>query len=62
MQNKDVRSLPFDQGVIRSYEAFMQQLQRYDGATLEQAKTVLYPYFGNTYFYEYFFLKDITYM
>ena len=29
---------------------------------LEQAKTVLYPYFGNTYFYEYFFLKDITYM
>ncbi len=62
MQNKDVRSLPFDQGVVRSYEAFMQQLERYDGATLEQAKTVLYPYFGNTYFYEYFFLKDITYM
>lgn len=62
MQNKDVRGLPFDQGVIRSYEAFMQQLERFDGARLEEAKTVLYPYFGNTYFYEYFFLKDITYM
>lgn len=62
MQNRDISGLPFDQGVVRSYKAFMRQLQRLDGATLEQAREALYPSFGNTYYYEYFFLKDITYL
>jgi len=59
-QMDDIRNLP-DKNVLKNYDAFMKQLNQYKGRSLNEARTLLYPFFGNTYFYEYFFLKDITY-
>ena len=56
-----VNTVPFNANVKASYQQFMQQLQQLDGQPIEQARAVLYPMFGHTYFYEYYFLKDITY-
>jgi hypothetical protein len=52
MPNKDI---------LNSYNAFMQQMQQYGKTQPRNLPTLLYPAFGNTYYYEYFFLKDITY-
>ena len=56
-----VNTVPFNANVKASYQQFMQQLQQLDGQPIEQARAALYPMFGHTYFYEYYFLKDITY-
>jgi len=39
----------------------MQQLKQFEGRPVNQIRNALYPNFGNTYYFEYFFLKDITY-
>ena len=62
MQHKNVEGVPFNKNVKESYHAFMKLLKQYDGAPIEQARAALYPTFGNTYYFEYFFLKDLTYL
>lgn len=62
MQQLDlVNRIPFDESVKQSYQAFMSQMSQYQGLPAGQVHRALYPQFGNTYYYEYFFLKDITY-
>lgn len=62
MQHLDiVNKVPFDANVKSAYQQFMSQLQQLQGQPIEQVRAALYPVFGNTYFYEYYFLKDITY-
>jgi hypothetical protein len=56
-----VNTVPFRSDVKASYQQFMLQLQQMDGQPIEKARAALYPMFGHTYFYEYYFLKDITY-
>ena len=50
-----------DPSIVKSFNAFMNQLQQCQGLKLSQMRKVMLPQFGNTYFYEYYFLKDITY-
>ena len=58
LQNSElVNQIPFDEQVKRSYHAMMSQMKQYQGMPRE----ALYSQFGNTYYFEYFFLKDITY-
>ena len=59
-QRDDIEEMPIDNSVRKSFRAFMSQMQQYRGAP-RQARSALYPTFGDTYYYEYFFLKDITY-
>ena len=59
-QRDDIEEMPVDNSVKNSFRAFMSQMQQYRGAP-RQARSALYPSFGDTYYYEYFFLKDITY-
>lgn len=64
MQNRsDTEAMPLDEGVKKNFHAFMSQLKQYQsqGASLPQLRALLESNFGNTYYYEYFFLKDITY-
>lgn len=56
-----VSQLPFSQGVRESFDAFMRQAKQLEGQPIEQVRSVLYPSYGNTYYFEYFFLKDLTY-
>ena len=56
-----VNTVPFRADVKATYQQFMSQLKQYDGQPIEQVRAALYPMFGHTYFFEYYFLKDITY-
>jgi hypothetical protein len=62
MQQKEfLHQLPFDRGIQESYQAFMQQARQREGQPTEQVRNALYPSFGSTYYFEYFFLKNLTY-
>lgn len=58
MENRpDIDRYPFDKTVKQTYAAFMKEAQKYDNQSAETGRLALWPFFGNTYFYEYFFLK-----
>ncbi len=48
-------------GVKENFNAFMQQLQIFSRTQDPNIRQSLYQNFGNTYYFEYFFLKNITY-
>ena len=61
IQNLDfIKDMP-NQDILRSFNDFMQQLEQNKGRSFTEIRKMLYPQFGNTYYFEYFFLKDITY-
>ena len=61
MQNLDfIKDMP-NQDILRSFNDFMQQLEQNKDRSFAEIRKMLYPQFGNTYYFEYFFLKDITY-
>ena len=62
MQHKEfIDELPIDESVKKSFHSFVIQMDSYKGAPLNQLRGLLYDSYSNTYFYEYFFLKDIAY-
>ena len=56
-----VEDLPFDKNVKDDFRAFMQLIQRYKTAPSKELRNYIYENYGTTYYFEYFFLKDITY-
>lgn len=48
-------------GVKERLNGFMKLLQQYKASPSPNSRAYLYNYFGNTYYFEYFFLRDITY-
>lgn len=60
-QRSDREEMPLDENVKKNFRAFMGEMQQYRGPRARQMRSALYPSYGNTYYYEYFFLKDITY-
>ena len=58
-QQDFVDILPIDQNVKASFQGFMEMMKQYQG--MPQLRDYLYQRYGNTYYFEYFFLKDITY-
>lgn len=56
-----VEDLPFDKNVKDDFRAFMQLIQRYKTAPSNELRNYIYENYGTTYYFEYFFLKDITY-
>ena len=62
MQEREIIfSLPIDKSVKDNYDAFLQTWGKYEGQDARVLRGALYSRFGNTYFFEYYFLKDITY-
>lgn len=49
--------MPFDKGVKESYNAFMKEAAKYNNQDVSLGRVNLYPFYGNTYYYEYYFLK-----
>jgi hypothetical protein len=61
LQQRDfINQLP-DKSVLHSYNKFMQLLQQNRGRSPMEIRRMAFPLFGNTYYFEYFFLRDITY-
>jgi hypothetical protein len=56
-QNLD--HLPFDQMVKENYERFMKIAPRYEGTDFDEARDALYPLFGQTYYYEFFLMRQL---
>ena len=62
LQHLDIEDkMPFRADIKSTYHHFMSELKRFDGRPIQEARAALYPMFGQTYFFEYYFLKDITY-
>ena len=48
-------------GVQESFSGFMRLLQQYKQAPTPSNRKYIYDYYGKTYYFEFFFLRDITY-
>ena len=55
----DIDSMPFDPEVRASHDRFSQAASRYDGRDMVEARKLLYPLHGNTYFYDYYLMSDL---
>lgn len=55
------KSIPINQNVMNECVNFLNQLSLYKEQPIEVAKAKLYPMFGNTYYYEYFLISNLTY-
>lgn len=53
--------LPIDRQVRENFQGFMQLMQQCNGKPNAQMRQHLYRRYGTTYYFEYFFLRDITY-
>ena len=51
----DLNRMPFDKSVKQTYNAFMKEAPKYEGQSANIARSALKPFFGSTYFYEYYY-------
>ena len=54
---QNIDQFPFDENVKKTYQTFMKQSTAYENQAIGSGRTALYPFYGNTYFYEYFYMK-----
>ncbi len=59
--NPGMFSLPIDASVKDTYKRFMEQIQHYDGRDMKEVQQALYPLFGDTFFYDYYLMSNLTY-
>ncbi len=57
---RNLDSMPFDVGIKETFERFAASARRYDNADMAVAREMLYPFFGETYFYDYFAMKKLA--
>ena len=57
-KNVDISRMPFDDSVKKSYDGFMKLAQRCQGMSEEKMKDVFCPQFGQTFYYEYFLIRN----
>ena len=55
----DVARLPFDTAIKESFERFATTLSNYDGLDIEIARKELYPFFGDTFYYDYYTMSNL---
>lgn len=58
-ERPDLDSFPVSSGVKESFQHFMESASRYNDADIEVARRGLYPFFGQTYFYEYYVMDHL---
>lgn len=54
----DISHMPFDPSVVKSYEDLMQTAQQYSNLSEAEMAQALYPRFGSTYYYDYYFVRN----
>ena len=55
----NIEKYPFDKSVKKTYNAFMKEVKKYDNQPANIGRSALYPFYWNTYYYEYYFLKNL---
>ena len=56
---QDLDKMPFDASVKESFERFATSLSDYDGQDVSLAREDLYPFFGDTYYYDYYTMSNL---
>ena len=55
----DVDKMPFDASVKDSFERFMTSAEDYEDQEVEVCRQGLYPFYGETYYYDYYMMKNL---
>jgi hypothetical protein len=51
--------LPLDPGVKDTYERFNGSAAAYDGRDVDEVRQALYPFYGETYYFDYFTMSQL---
>ena len=54
----DISHMPFDKSVIQTHTELMQAAKQYNYMSEEQMARTLYPRFGQTFYYDYYFIRN----
>ena len=52
--------MPFDPGIKKAFEQYTSSAKRYADGDIEVAREALYPFFGETYFYDFSTMSDLA--
>ena len=55
----DLNSMPFEKGIKDTFDRFMSFAQKYEGQDVEAGRQGLYPFFGETYYYDYYMMRRL---
>jgi hypothetical protein len=55
----DLDQMPVDKGVKDTFTHFMQAASAYNDADVDVAREGLYPFFGQTYYYDYYLMSQL---
>ena len=59
-EGRNLSHVPFDQHVKDSYASFTQVASKYEGQDVEPVREALYPLFGNTFYYDYYLMSNLS--
>lgn len=51
--------MPFDEGVKTTFDQFMQESMKYNDTDIEYAREHLFPFFGQTYYFDYYTMSQL---
>ena len=54
----DISHMPFDKGIVETHNALMQAAKQYSYMNEEQMGRALYPQFGQTFYFDYYFIRN----
>ena len=57
---RNLNAMPFDPLVKETFERFAASAKRIDNTDIKVAREQLYPFFGETYFYDYFAMRELA--
>ena len=55
----DISQMPFDPAIRKNYDAFVREADHYANLGEEAMAQMLYPLFGQTFYYEYYFVRNL---
>ena len=58
-ERQGLDQMPFDASVKDSFERFASMMSDYDGQEVSVAREELYPFFGDTYYYDYYTMSQL---
>ena len=58
-ERTDLDRMPFDKGIKDTFERFMNAAAKYDNQDVQIGREGLYPFYGETYYYDYYMMKNL---
>ena len=58
-ESPNVGNMPFSPGIKEGFERFATTMSDYDGRDVAVAREELFPFFGDTYYYDYYTMSNL---